>query len=262
MNYWDYFTEPTKYTDDCYHIGSRPAPCWLIKSTDGLILIDTGLPQTVYQILLNINRLGLDFKDVKHIIHSHGHLDHIGGTRVLVELTSAKTYIGRRDFDSVTGRNQLQWANEFNRSFEEPFNPDVLIKDGDVLEIGDKKFNFLETPGHTQGTLSFFFNLIDKGETFTAGMFGGGGLNTMEKWYLDRYHLPYELRKDFIKSIDRVYDMVPDIHLGNHLDDNFHFEKLEKRVGNENPFIDRTSWKRFLNNKRQSAIELFNRDKI
>ena len=262
MKYWDFYLEPTKYTDDCYHIGSRNAPCWLVKSTDGLILIDTGLPQTLYQIMLNLNLLGLDYHDIKHIIHSHGHIDHIGGTRALVALTGAKTYIGAGDADTVTGKNRLQWTNEFNRPFEEPFIPDVIIKDGDVIKIGNKTFTFYETPGHSQGSLTFFFNVNDKGVEYTAGMFGGGGLKSMEKCYLDKYNLPYSLREQFIQGIDRVYNMVPDVHLGNHLGDNKHFEKLAKINEEKNPFVDGESWKWFLDKRKQEAIDFFNQDKL
>ena len=263
MNYWKFYLEPTKYTDDCYHIGSQNAPCWLIKSTDGLILIDTGLPQTLYQILLNLNKVGCDYRDIKHIIHSHGHIDHIGGTRALVELTGAKTYVGQGDVDMVKGLNQLQYTNEFNRPFEEPFSPDVAIKDLDEIIIGDKKFTFYETPGHTQGTLTMFFNVNENGKEYTAGMFGGAGLNTLSKQYLDKYGLPYSLREEFLKGIDRVYDMVPDVHIGNHLENSMHFEKL-KRCSEEkiNAFIDRTTWQSFLGNKKQETIDFFEKDRL
>lgn len=267
MNYWDYYLEPVKYTDDCYHIGSKNAPCWLVKSSDGLILIDTGLPQTLYQILLNVDLLGLNYRDVKHIIHSHGHIDHIGGTRALVALTGAKTYIGAGDADTVTGKNRLQWTNEFNRPFEEPFEPDCILRDGDQITIGDKEFRFYETPGHTRGTLTFFFNVNDKGKKYTAGMFGGGGLKSMSKEYLEKYGLPFSLRQSFLDGIDRMFDMVPDVHLGNHLGDNKHFEKLEKlksgaaQESEINPFIDGSSWKWFLSKRRAEAVEFFENDK-
>lgn len=257
MEYWTYYLEPAKYTDDFYHIGAQNAPCWLLKSTDGLILIDTGLPQTLYQILINLEKTGFDYRDIKHIIHSHGHIDHIGGTRALVALTGAKTYIGAGDKDMAEGKNELQWTNEFGIPFEEPLVPDVLIRDGDELKIGDKRFKFYETPGHSRGSLTFYFNVSYAGKEYTAGMFGGGGLKSMSKEYLNKYGLPLSLRDDFIKSIDRVYDMVPDVHVGNHLGDNKHFEKLGKVGKADNPFIDGSTWKWFLDKRKGEAKEYF-----
>ena len=66
--------------------------------------------------------------------------------------------------DMVKGLNQLQWTNEFNMKFEEPFELDVIINDADQITIGNKKFLFYSCPGHTAGTLSIFFNTIYNGE--------------------------------------------------------------------------------------------------
>ena len=166
--FWEEYREPTKYTDGFYHIGGRNSPCWLLESTDGLILIDTGSPKTLYQIFYNMAKLGYEPKDVKHIIHSHGHIDHIGGTRALVSISGAKTYIGRGDEKTVTGERPLTWTPEFGIPFEEPFNPDVVIEDGNVITIGNRTFRFLITPGHTEVTLSIFFNVTDGGREYLA----------------------------------------------------------------------------------------------
>ena len=257
MNYWQNMLEPVKYTDGFYHVGSSGGPCWLLESTDGLILIDTGMPKHLYQIVYNIQSLGYNIKDIRHIIHSHGHIDHIGGTRALVHMTGAKTYIGAGDADMVMGNNQLQWTNEFGIPFEEPFTPDVIINDGDVIEIGNRRFEFFSTPGHTQGTLTMFFNVTDKGRELRAGMFGGAGLNTMSKAYLDKYGLPHSMREIFLDSIDRVLDMVPEVHIGNHLGDNKHKEKCAAMGKDSNPFVDGESWKWFLLKRRAEAVEYF-----
>ncbi len=260
MWYWNYWKEPSKYTDDIYHVGSANAPAWVIKSTDGLILLDTGLPQTLYQLMENLRKMNFDYHDIKHIMHSHGHIDHIGGTRALAELTGAKTYIGEGDLDMVTGKNQLQWTNEFGIAFEEPFEPDVIIKDGDKITIGEKTFSFVACPGHSQGTLSIFFNCYDKGVEYRAGMFGGAGKGTMTKAYLERYDLSFDCRKQFIESIDKVIDEKVDVHLGNHLGDNKHSEKLEKSLATNyqpNAFIDQTTWRWFLERRRAEALRQF-----
>ena len=260
MNYWEFYLEPTKYTDDIYHIGAKNAPCWLIKSTDGLILLDTGLPKTLYMIMKNIADLGFDYRDIKHILHSHGHIDHIGGTRALVELTGAKTYIGAGDVDMVRGVNELQWASQFGMPFEEPFEPDVIIHDGDVINIGDKEFLFREIPGHTAGTLAIFFNTVDGGKTYRAGTFGGAGLGSMRYAYLDKYNLPHSIRETFIKSLDSMMDEKVEVNLGNHLGDNKHAEKLLASNENGNPFIETESWRWFLEKRKAEAIKLFEED--
>ncbi|MBE6696647.1 MAG: MBL fold metallo-hydrolase [Ruminococcaceae bacterium] len=261
MSYWTLKLAPTKYCDDVYHVGSQTAPCYLINSTDGIILLDTGMPKTLYQILLNIKEIGFDYRDIKHIIHSHGHIDHIGGTRALVELTGAKTYIGKGDEDTVSGRDGLQYTNEFNMRYEEPFEPDFVLNDGDRVVIGNKKFDFVSTPGHTKGTMSIFFNASDKGRDYRAGTFGGGGLNTMSRKYLERYGLPLSLRDDFIKSIEKVYNSPVELHIGNHLGDNKHNEKILHLGEEKNPFLDGSTWKWFLDKRKAEALAFFENDK-
>ena len=253
---------PVKYTDGFYHIGARSAPSWLLESTDGLILLDTGMPDTLPEILEKIALLGYDVRDVRHILHSHGHIDHIGSTRALVEMTGARTYIGRGDEDTVSGRDGLQYTNEFNMPFEGAFLPDVIVGDGDRLTIGNRTFRFVASPGHTRGTLSIFFNVTDGGRDYIAGMFGGGGLNTLSSAYLGRYGLPSTLRDDFLASIDRVMDERVEVHVGNHLGDNGHLDKLARMGGACNPFLDGSTWKPFLTRRRAEAVAKFREDPI
>lgn len=253
-------TAPVKYTDCLYYIGTRYSPCWLLESTDGVILIDTAMPDDLNIILSRITEVGHSVSEVRHIIHSHGHIDHIGCTAAIVKLSGAKTYIGYGDEDAVSGKNDLQWTKEFNMPFEVAFEPDVIIHDGDRLAIGNREFLFLSTPGHTRGVLTFFFNVTDRGREYRAGMFGGAGLNSLSFAYLDQYALPHTLREDFIKGIDRVYHEKVEVHLGNHLGDNRHFEKFAALGGEKNPFVDTTTWQLFLRTRREAALTHFEKN--
>ena len=251
------FITPVKYTDSLYYIGTRNSPSWLLESTDGLILIDTAMPGDYELLLKNISMIGHDFRDIKHIIHSHGHIDHIGCTSRIAAISGAKTYIGRGDEDSVSGRNDLQYTKEFRMLYEGAFEPDVIISDGDVITIGNREFHFYITPGHTAGVLTFFFNVTDGGKEYRAGMFGGAGLQTMAYAYLDRYALPRSLRDGFTAQLMRFADETVEVHLGNHLGDNAHHDKLSRVGGETNPFIDTTTWRRFLEMRKAQAEEYF-----
>lgn len=249
--------DPVRYTEDLYYIGTRKSPCWLLRGADGLILIDTAMPEDLPLLLSRIEELGHRVEEVRHIVHSHGHIDHIGCTAALVALCGATTYISAADADIVRGKNQLQWTNEYKMPFTGAFEPDVLLSDGDELDIGGHHFRFVASPGHTAGTLSLFFDVTDGGVRYRAGMFGGGGLKSMELDYLDRYGLPHTLREDFIKSIDRVLDEDVTVHVGNHLGDNGHFDKLARVGEGPNPFLDGSTWREFLIRRRKEAVDYF-----
>lgn len=129
--------EPCRMADGLYHIGVKGGPCYLLETTDGIVLIDTAYPDTVEMLLENFARIGKDPREVRHIIHTHGHYDHVGATRALVAMSGAKTYIGAGDEDAVRGTNELIYANEAGISFTETFEPDVIIRDGDEIHFGD-----------------------------------------------------------------------------------------------------------------------------
>ena len=94
MKPWEQYIPPHRVYGNVYFVGARCGSSHLIESDDGLILLDSGYPQTLYLVIENIRALGFDPKNIKHILHSHGHYDHLGGTRALVELYGAKTYLG------------------------------------------------------------------------------------------------------------------------------------------------------------------------
>ena len=130
------FIKPLKITDDFYWVGvDGSSPAHLLVTDEGLVLIDTASHTNVEEFLANIASLGFDVRDVKHIIHSHGHYDHVGATSRIVKLSGAKTYIGARDADAVRGKNKRLWASLSlpENASEFYFEPDVLLYDGDVL---------------------------------------------------------------------------------------------------------------------------------
>lgn len=252
--------EPCRMADGLYHIGVRGGPCYLLETSDGIVLIDTAFPESVEFLLENFARIGKDPRDVRHIIHTHGHFDHVGSTRTLVQMSGAKTYIGAGDEDAVRGVNELLFAKEMDVRFTETFEPDVMIHDGDVLRFGDTEIRFVATPGHTEGTLSLFFDVLVDGKPYRAGLFGGAGLNSLTVEYLNRYGLPLSMRETFLRSIDKVIDEPVEFHIGNHLrDNNFHEKRLH--IGDaENPFLTGKTYRPFLEARRRKAVETFSED--
>lgn len=244
---WEGAMEPFGIFGNLYFVGTTFVSSHVIDTGEGLILLDSNYPQCTYLVTEGMRRLGLDPMNIKYILHSHGHYDHIGGTRALVELTGAKTIIGREDVDYVTGKVDLTWAKELGFEFHEAFQPDVILDDGDVFELGNTKIRAVHTPGHTPGTMSYFFNVTDGEKTYTAGMLGGAGMNSMRLKFLDDYGLSHEHRLAFPHSLEKVRDIPVDIAIGNHPGDVQTAEKWEMlKNGGENPFIDPTAWPRRL----------------
>ena len=137
---WNSYMEPFQIADNLYYVGCVAASAHLITTNEGHILLDTGYPQNLYMVIDSIYKLGFNLRDIKYIVHSHGHYDHLGGTKALVELTGAKTFLGKDDREYANGTLDLTWAKELGLEYYEAFEPDVLLEDGDVIRLANSDF--------------------------------------------------------------------------------------------------------------------------
>lgn len=243
---WEGSFPAVKIFGNLYFVGTKPASTHIIDTGEGLIMLDSGYQHSLYNVIDGIYSVGLDVHDLKYIIHTHGHIDHFGATRALVELTGAKTFLGEPDRQYANGELDLSYAKELDMEFNEIFEPDVLVNDGDIIELGNAKIKAVATPGHTPGAMSYFFDVTNGKDTFRVGLHGGMGINTLCSEFLDKYNLPYTLRDDFKRSMLRLNEEKVDIFLGNHMQHNNTEEKAEKvRNGEEYAFVNPDEWEKY-----------------
>jgi len=240
---WIGYVKPFRMWGNLYFVGTEPASVHIIDTGEGLIMLDSGYQQSLYLVIHNMHLLGLNPKDVKYILLTHGHIDHVGGARALKELTGAKIVLGRPDRDYVNGKLDLSYAKELNMEFNETFEADILIDDKDVIELGNAKIKAVATPGHTEGAMSYFFDVYDGERIMRAGLHGGMGINTLSDEFLNKYNLPLSLRDDFRRSMKRLNEEKVDIFLGNHMQHNDTLGKYERLInGEKDAFIDPDEW--------------------
>jgi len=236
-NPWEGTIEPFRIIGNVYFVGTYQSSAHLIDTGDGLILIDTGYENALYLVVRSIFKLGFAPEDIKYIINTHWHWDHTEGTAPLAHMSGAKTLIGRYDEEKA----------------KQYFTPDILIKDGDTLSLGNTEIRFIETPGHTRGTVSLFFDTEDNGIKYRVGMFGGAGANTLVPGEYD-----YDgCREDYHASISRLRKETVEVFIGNHVWNNDTDVKGEHLLKTgENLFIDSELWGKFLDHceNRLSAI--------
>jgi glycerophosphoryl diester phosphodiesterase/glyoxylase-like metal-dependent hydrolase (beta-lactamase superfamily II) len=223
--------KPFRMIGNIYFVGTVEASSHLIDTGAGLILIDTGYAENAPLIVESMQMLGFDIKDVKIILHSHGHYDHTDATGALLRLVpTAKTYLSFHDIRYI-----------------EDFSPDFDIQDGDVIELGNTKIECWFTPGHTEGSVSFFLDVEENGQVYKAAMFGGSGVNQLKKAFMDNWEVPYLCRGLFFDSIDRLLQRKVDVMIGNHSWQNHTLEKYERmKDALINPFIDPLEWTAYL----------------
>lgn len=255
---WKYFVKPFRIIDGLYYIGNKDVSSYLIYTSKGLIIFDTTFPQTVYLLLESIREIGFNPREIKYIIHSHAHYDHIGGTKSIVELTGAKTFLGMNDIFILEKRNELSWAPEYGVKFYEKFNVDYPLKNEDFIELGNVNIKCLNTPGHTPGAMSYFFEMKKGNRVFRVGTHGGPGLNTLSDEYLKKYNIPLDNRKKYLDSIKELKKEYVDIFIGIHPDQCNLSSKARKLSDEKNPFINNKEWMNFLNKLEKTAKVQFN----
>ena len=232
--------KPFRLAGNIYYVGTYEECSHLIVTEEGLILIDVGGNHTAQVVLESVETLGFDIRDLKYILLSHGHFDHSDGAPiVLAAAPGAKVCICAEDEHYLKG-----------------YHSDIHLQDGEVIRLGSTAIRCVHTPGHTEGTTSFFLDVEVDGKILRAGMFGGAGPNQLRKGILDQnpysatkkgVPLPYALRGKYFESVARLKQEHVDIFLGNHCWNNRTREKYEESLTSEtNPFIDPEGWKKFL----------------
>lgn len=221
---------PFRLAGNIYFVGTYAASCHAIDTGEGLILIDVGYAETADVVEESLQTLGFDVKDVRMILLSHGHGDHSDGVPQIVKRSGAEVWLFKDDVKYLKG-----------------FTPDHYFHDGDIISLGNTEILCLHTPGHTEGTASFFFDIVENGVTLRAGMFGGAGTNQLKKDFLDRRGLPYGLRGQYFRTLERLRSEHVDVFIGNHSWNNDTRGNYEKSLTSaENPFIDADRWGEFL----------------
>jgi len=240
--------EPFQIFGNLWYVGDRKVCMHLIDTGDGLILFDCGYGHTTDLIEDFIRGAGFDPADVKILIISHGHFDHFGSGNELRQKYGWKVYMSQADTQLLRENPRRALIHLGPCPDDEVCWPDVEIPDGGVIELGNTKITCILAPGHTYGTMAFFFDVSDGEKTLRAGYYGGTGVLTMYDQYCLDYGMPVGKVSAMKRTIQRLLQEHVDITLGNHPSQNCTLEKRQRMLDcpGENPFLDPKSWSAFL----------------
>ena len=242
----------TRFFDQAAFIGNPCVCCFIIETSEGLILIDCMWPGEEHLDMIHegIKVLGYEMKDLKVILLTHGHPDHYGSADVLRAESGAKIYMSKIDYDFARGPQKG------------PFDPmsfevDGFLEDGQDVTLGDMTVHCVWTPGHTPGCMSFIIPVTDEGRKHNLALWGGTGL------------LLESDKQVYLESVEKfaaVCDQYGvDAEVSNHPFVDNGIERLEviRNICNgvANPFvIGRDAYKRYEDKFRQMCIEAMKAD--
>ena len=174
-------------------VGHLSANCWIagMASAGEGIVIDPGGNSSEIQRMIDDSGL-----DIKIIILTHGHSDHIAALYEIQAHTGADVAIHIEDADFLEGHGS--YSSQFGISYKTPHPPDQLLREGDTLDIKGMSFKVIHTPGHTPGSISL---LMDFG-VFTGDTIFRRGIGTTL--------MPGSSRPQLIESIKKKLMVLPD----------------------------------------------------
>ena len=222
--------EPVQIFDNVYAIGRTSTVVYVIATSAGLVLIDSGYPDQVDSVLLpGMEQLGLDPLDIRYVIVLHGHADHYGGSPHLQERFGARVVASEADW-------MLMEDSDPNSGRPPAPTRDMVAMEGEPIRLGDGMVTPFLVPGHTPGAISVIFSVRDGDATHTAAVFGGTALTVPRLG---------DALPQYLGSIDRfagiASDMGADVVLQNHpLFDGMpaKLERLKARgAGEPHPFV-------------------------
>jgi metallo-beta-lactamase class B len=155
---WNRPQEPFKVYGNTYYVGVAGLSAVLVTSSAGHILLDGGLPQSAALIDANVRKLGFKTEDVRLILNSHAHFDHSGGISTLQQISGAEVAASGPSARALQQGYPTADDPQHDSGRRTPY-PSVtkvrIIRDGEVLRVGDIAITAHFTPGHTPGSTTF-----------------------------------------------------------------------------------------------------------
>ncbi|MBR0774315.1 BJP family subclass B3 metallo-beta-lactamase [Bradyrhizobium diazoefficiens] len=234
MQKWTTPFEPFRLIDNIYYVGTDGIAVYVIKTSQGLILMDTAMPQSTGMIKDNMAKLGLKVADIKYILNTHAHFDHTGGFAEIIKETGAQLIAGERDKPLLEGGYYPGDEKNEDLAFT-AVKVDRAVKEGDKVTLGDTTLTAHSTPGHSPGCTSWEMTVKDGGQDRQVLFFCSGtvALNRLvgQPTYpgiVDDYRATYAKAKAM--KIDVLLGPHPDVY-------GMQAKRAEMKDGAPNPFV-------------------------
>ncbi len=151
---WRQPVAPFRIADNTWYIGTAAISALLVKTEDGAILVDGGMPQAADMLLKNLRTVGVAPLDVRILTHSHAHADHAGPLAALKRATGA-ALVSNAESAWLLARGGSDDAHYGDDFLFPPTQADRIVHDGESVTLGDAALTVHFIPGHTTGSMAW-----------------------------------------------------------------------------------------------------------
>jgi metallo-beta-lactamase class B len=256
---WNQPIEPYRIMGPLYYVGASDLAVFLITTPEGHILVNSGFAETVPLVRESMRKLGFRFEDVKILLASHAHSDHVAGHAAVREATGAKVMAAEGDVAVMEsgGRGDFRFEGEISWRGSPV---DRVLHDGDTVVLGGTTLTAHVTPGHTRGCTTWTFDLPDGGRTRKAVIVGSMSINPGVV-LVNNPKFP-EIADEYARSFRVLRSLPVDVYLAPHVRQ-FWADGKAKRLGEpQNPFVDPAGYKRALDEWAKSYRDQLARERV
>ena len=222
---------PHKIVGNLYYVGTEALGSFLVATPEGLILINSDYERTVPVIRSSVEKLGFKFTDIKILLGSHAHADHMQGDALVKELTGAQVMAMEQDVPALRAMTPGG----------KPHPIDRILHDGDEVTLGGSTLVAHLTPGHTRGDTSWSIKVRDGGKAYDVVIIGSMGVNPGFQ-LVNNPQVP-DIAEEYMRGFRALRSLSCDVPLGSHPAMYRLAEKYPKLGKGLNPFIDPEGYK-------------------
>jgi metallo-beta-lactamase class B len=247
---WEEPAEPIKIAGPLYFVGTKGLGVFLFTTSEGHILMNTGMPSSGPMIVESIRKLGFKPEDVRIMINGHAHIDHAGAFAYFKKQFGARLAVMKDDVAAMESgdKDDFKYANDF---VYPPVKVDRILRDGDAIKMGDVLLTADHTPGHTRGATTWIANVVVDGKAIIVAFPDGAGFNP--GYRLAKTPSYPGIADDFRRTHHILEMLKPDIWLAQH-NEYYDFEGKRQRAQTEgvNAWMDAEGYRRFVAGKKRA----------
>jgi metallo-beta-lactamase class B len=197
---------PFKIMGNVYYVGANNIASILVATPQGNILIDTGTQKMAAVVFLNMVKLGFKPAEIKLMLISHAHYDHMETMETIRRITGATVAALEAEVPALVSGHDLSSNETWG---QEPIQVGRVLKSGDDITLGGSTIKVIWTPGHTLGAAAYFITTQENGRTYQIVFGGPPGPITGDPRYDTR-------PEDAFNSYKALRAMNPDILITGH----------------------------------------------